>query len=95
MARNLVVAGVFRLIALFSMRYFYPIYFQAAFPDNYSEFSQYNALYITILGFIASLGAGLLSDKLSSTDPEENPYSKLIIGSCLASVPLQAVMLLN
>ena len=88
MARNLVVAGVFRLVALFSMRYFYPIYFQAAFPDNYSEFSQYNALFVTFLGFIASLGAGLLSDKLSSNDPEESPDAKLIIGSYLLSVPL-------
>ena len=35
MAINLVFAGIFRLISLFSMRYFLPIYFQAAFSDNY------------------------------------------------------------
>jgi len=41
-----------------------------------------------MFGIIASLGAGFLSDMLNKEDPEENPDSKLVIASCLLSLPL-------
>jgi hypothetical protein len=80
MAVNLIIASMFRLVCLYNMRYFYPLYYQAAFADQYEQFSEYNALFLTFLGFIASLGAGYLSDQLNRDDPEDSPDVKLLVG---------------
>lgn len=93
MAKNLIIAAMFRFIALYSMRFFLPIYYRAAFPEDITEFSKVNALFETLLGFIGSIAAGALGDRFNKGD--ENPFSKLIIISCLVSVPLQAVNFLS
>lgn len=60
----LIGAGCFRFIALFAIRLFPAIFFARIYPDYTNEFSQYNALYLATFGFIGSLFAGILSDKL-------------------------------
>ena len=95
MAVNIIIASMFRLVCLYNMRYFYPIYYQAAFSDQYELFSEYNALFLTFIGFIASLAAGYLSDTLNQGNPKESPDARLLIAGSVVSVPLQAGMLLN
>ena len=77
------------------MRRYMPLYYAAAFRDDLATFSQYNALFLCFLGFAASLGGGILSDKLSQGNPDENPWSKIVTVSCLATVPLHAYCFLT
>ena len=95
MARNLIIGAMFRFITVYSRSFFYPIYYKAAFADEFQTFSEYNALFLAGFGFIASLSAGVLSDKLNAKNPDENPDTKLVLASSLISVPFQAMMLLS
>ena len=93
MAKNLIYAAMFRFIALYSMRFFLPIYYGSAFPDDFANFSKYNALFECFGGFTGSLLSGVISDRNNKN--VANPFSRLVIASCLVSVPLQAVNFLT
>ena len=95
MYKMLIGAGCFRFIALFAIRLFPAIFFARIYPEYTAEFSQYNALYLAIFGFIGSLFAGILSDKLGQLYPKTNPYSLIINASCLLSIPVYALVFLK
>jgi nitrate/nitrite transporter NarK len=92
---NLLIASSFRNIALQTMRLYLPLYYASAFPDDITKFGEFNALFLCVLGFSASLGGGIISDRLSQGNPKENPWSKLIVTSCVSTLPIWAYMFLR
>lgn len=87
-ARWVTLGGAFRFFEIFTLVYFLPCYYQRVFPANKSEFAILNGLIQGFLGFVSTLGSGILGDKLE----KKNRMTKAYIGmfGSLVAIPVMA-----
>lgn len=91
--RYATLAGMFCSLEQFSVAYFMPVFFLQVYPKYKTEYSLYNGLIVSILGFISNITGGIVSDRFEKKSRMTKAY--VCMFACAITIPLLGLSLLQ